>query len=168
MWKHHPDNSSAEAWDDLLQTLSQLVPVAQDSGVVLGVEPESGNVIHSAALARALLDEIRSPSLQIVFDPANLFHTRPEERLMRKILCEAMDLLGPDIVLVHAKDITEDKGKQRQAAGTGRLDFDLIFSLLGEQHFDGPVIMHNLDDMEVDSSIRFLREVASRWNLQIT
>ena len=57
MWRRHPDNDKPDAWSDLLATLDQLVPVAEEHGVVLGIEPEHANVIDSAQRARLLLDE---------------------------------------------------------------------------------------------------------------
>src|SRR5690606_29133607 len=41
MWKAPPDNDTPEAWRELLSTLEQLVPVAEEAGVFLGVEPET-------------------------------------------------------------------------------------------------------------------------------
>ena len=73
MWRYHPENSSPAAWNDLVDTLEQLLPVAAAERVVLGIEPEVANVIDSAPQARRLLDQMQSPWLKIIIDAANLF-----------------------------------------------------------------------------------------------
>jgi sugar phosphate isomerase/epimerase len=50
-----------------------------------------------------LLDEIDSPWLKVVIDPANLLRAGDFPRV-EEILDEAFDWLGQDIVLAHAKD----------------------------------------------------------------
>ena len=49
---------------------------------------------------------------------------------MHDILGEAFDLLGPDIVLAHAKDLNRDGDAGDMAAGTGVLDYDFYLSQL--------------------------------------
>ncbi|MSO23169.1 MAG: hypothetical protein EXQ58_07950 [Acidobacteria bacterium] len=66
----------------------RLVEVAKSSGVVLGIEPEKGNVVDSAAKARRVLQKMQSPHLKIIMDGANL--------------CEAEDLPRMQTVLEEA------------------------------------------------------------------
>jgi sugar phosphate isomerase/epimerase len=162
MWRYHPENASAAAWDDLVDTLEELLTVAAAERIVLGIEPEVANVIDSAPKARRLLDQIGSPWLKIIIDAANLFWP---DRLgnMTATLDEALDLLGPDIVMAHAKDITGDEAKRQQAAGTGKLDWATYFRLLKHCGFDGPVILHNLKPAQVDAAITFLRRQVAPW-----
>jgi sugar phosphate isomerase/epimerase len=157
MWRHHQDNDSAAAWQDLLATLDILLPVAESSGVTLGIEPETNNVVDSASKARRLLDELCSSHLKIIMDGANLFHEGETFR-MEKILSEAFTLLAPDIVMVHAKDIAGPTTRGSQAAGSGKLDWLTYFGLLREHRYDGPVILHNLTEAEVDQSIAFVKD----------
>jgi sugar phosphate isomerase/epimerase len=162
MWRYHPENSSPAAWDDLVDTLGQLLPVAAAERVVLGIEPEVANVIDSAPRARCLLDQMQSPWLKIILDAANLFWPDKLDHMVAT-LEEAVDLLGPDIVMAHAKDITGDEAKKQQAAGTGKLDWAAYFRLLKRSGFDGPVILHNLKPAQVDAAMAFLRRQAAPW-----
>ena len=73
MWRAHPDNGSGSAWRDLRATLDVLLDAASDGDVVLGIEPESGNVVCDAGAAARLLGELGADApIGIVFDPANL------------------------------------------------------------------------------------------------
>jgi sugar phosphate isomerase/epimerase len=66
---------------------------------------------------------LASPHLKIIMDGANVFPIGTLDR-QHDILNEAFDLLGDDIVLAHAKDISRDGEAGHEAAGTGLLDYD--------------------------------------------
>jgi sugar phosphate isomerase/epimerase len=156
MWRRHPENDSPQAWADLQASMREAARIAEEHGVTLVVEPEVSNVVDSARKARALLDELASPRVKIVIDGANLFHAGELPR-MREILDEAFALLGPDIVLAHAKDLNRDGEAGHEAAGTGLLDYDHYAALLQEAGFDGPVILHSLREAQVTECVAFLR-----------
>jgi len=129
---------------------------SEDPGLILGVEPETANVVDSAPAARRLLDEMRSSHLQIVLDAANLL--RPETVAdQAAILDQALDLLGDDLVMAHAKDITPDG--RHVAAGTGVLDYAHYMDGLLEIGFAGPLILHGLAENEVGNAVGFVRKL---------
>ena len=156
-WRYHPDNGSPEAWQDMATTMQSALQAAAEHDVTLVVEPEVANVVDSAAKARRLLDEMQSPHLKIVIDGANVFPagTLPHQH---RILDEAFSLLGDDIVLAHAKDLSRDGAAGNQAAGTGLLDYDHYLSLLHGIGFDGPLILHGLVESQVEQAVGFLQE----------
>ncbi|HWN32930.1 MAG TPA: sugar phosphate isomerase/epimerase [Pseudonocardia sp.] len=156
MWRAHPDNTTAPAWRDLLATLEPLLAAAADAGVLLGVEPEAGNVVRDAPTAARLLTELGTDApVGIVFDPANLLDPSTAHR-QEDILTEAVDLLGPRIVGVQAKDVV-DGGYS--AAGAGAMDYDLVFRLL-DRIDPVPVIVQ--DAVETDAAR--VRADLLRWH----
>lgn len=159
MWRWHPDNDSPAAWDDLLETMAAALQIAADYNVMLGVEPETGNVVNSAWRARDLLDAMQSPYLKIVMDGSNLLRPGEVSR-QRSILDEAFDLLGKDIALAHAKDMTDD-GVQvgHCAAGKGQLDWAYYVQKLRAVGYRGALVMHGLEEHEVAGSRAFLKEM---------
>jgi sugar phosphate isomerase/epimerase len=161
MWRRHPDNDKPEVWQDLIAFMRRVARMAEVQKVTLAIEPEVNNVVDSAAKARRLLDEIGSPWLKVVIDAANLFHPG-QLRRMRAVLDEAFTLLGRDIVLAHAKDLSRDGEAGHAAPGQGVLDFDHYLALLRAAGYDGPLIIHGLDESQVDASVRFLRSKLER------
>jgi sugar phosphate isomerase/epimerase len=157
MWRRHPDNDLPEAWQELLVSIEEAVRIGEETGVTMGIEPEVSNVVDSAQKARRLMDEMRSSRLKVIMDGANLFHTGELPR-MREVLNEAFALLGSDITLAHAKDLDRDGEAGHLAAGHGLLDYDQYLSLLHGSGFDGPVILHGLDESQVPGCVEFLRE----------
>jgi len=156
MWRRHPENDSPQAWKDLIASMTEALQIAEEHGVTLAFEPEVSNVVDSARKGRRLLDEMQSPYLKVVMDAANIFHTGELPR-MREILDEAFALLGEDIVIAHAKDLSRDGEAGDAAAGRGVLDYDYYLSLLHKTGFDGPLILHGLTEAEVQESVDFLR-----------
>jgi len=160
MWRRHRDNDSPEAWRDLTVSISKALTIADKHDVTLGVEPETGNVVSSARRARRLLDEMKSPRLKIVIDVANLFHPGDLPRL-NEIMDEAFDVLGGDIALAHAKELSPDGHASGLALGAGALDWDRYVSLLRSANFNGPLVMHGFEERDVAASVKFLRETVS-------
>ncbi|MFZ1755888.1 MAG: sugar phosphate isomerase/epimerase family protein [Caldilineaceae bacterium] len=156
MWRHHPDNHTAEAWADMRATMERAIAIADTYDIRLGIEPEVANVVASPQAARRLLDELRSPRLTIVMDGANVFPAGTLPR-QREILDEAFALLGDDIGLAHAKDLTRDGAAGNVAAGTGLLDYGYYIHLLRGSGFDGPVVLHGLSPAQVPDCVAFLK-----------
>jgi sugar phosphate isomerase/epimerase len=156
MWRRHPANDDPDAWDDLCASMAAAVRVAEDCDVTLTFEPEVNNVVDTAKKARRLLDEIRSPRLQVAFDGANIFHTGELPR-MHDLLTEAIDLLAGDIALAHAKDLDHDGDAGHLAAGHGKLDYKHYIGLLNQAGFTGPILLHGLEEDQVQGCIRYVR-----------
>jgi sugar phosphate isomerase/epimerase len=157
MWRGHPENGSPEAWRDLVASMGEALRIAEAHDVTLAFEPEVSNVVDSATKARQLLDEFGSPRLKVVMDGANLFHAGELPR-MHEILDEAFELLGPEIVLGHAKDLDRDGEAGQIPAGQGLLDYDHYLALFWKAGFHGPLILHSLEEADVAGSVAMLRE----------
>ena len=152
-WRHHPDNSSAQAWRDLLDEMAKACALAEPLGIRLGIEPELANVVATAAQARQLIDTLQSPALAIVLDPANLFEVAPLS-VQRDVLSQAVDLLAPWIVMAHAKD--RDAAGGFATAGRGVVDFPHFLGILRSSGFDGDLVTHGLHAHEAPSVASFL------------
>ena len=201
MWRWHPENVRRSTWDSMIESMRLAARIAVRHEVTLAFEPELNNVVNSVSKARRLLDEIGSPWLKVVIDPANLI--RPGElSRMSEVFEEAFDWLGPDIVLAHAKDpyIDErlDEDQVRRALESDKEHLGMLFQLfinrrlsspvqeegnreeddrvvlkhflraaffrsyfesLSQMNFAGGLIMHGMEEGEVDPMVFFLREL---------
>ena len=156
MWRRHPANDSPDAWQDLLTSIVEAIRTAEEYDVTLTIEPEVSNIVNNAAKARRLLDEIKSPHLKVTFDGANIFH-KGELPRMRELLTEAIDLLAGDIIQAHAKDLDHDGDAGLLAAGQGKLDYDHYIGCLKKVGFAGPILLHGLEEDQVQDSISYVR-----------
>ena len=161
MWRRHPDNDTPESWRVMTGCVREAVRIAKDADVVLAFEPEVNNVVDSAKKSRRLMDEIGSPHLKVTMDGANVFHAG-ELAQMREVLEEAFALIGKDIVLAHAKDVSHDGDAGHEPAGHGKLDYDLYLSLLKGCGYRGPLLLHSLSEAQVPECVAFLRKKLDR------
>jgi sugar phosphate isomerase/epimerase len=157
MWRAHPENTSPAAWQELVETMHQVAAIGAEFGVTMAFEPEVTNVVDSARKARRLLDALGSPHVKVVIDGANLFHAG-ELPAMQAILDEAFALLGAEIALAHAKDLSHDGAAGHAAAGQGLLDYPRYLRLIQRSGYAGPIILHGLAEAQVPGCVRFLRE----------
>jgi len=156
MWRRHPENDSPEAWEDLVACMHEALKIAEENEVFLAFEPEVSNVVDSAIKGKRLIEQMQSPYLKVVMDPANIFHTGELPR-MQEILDEAFELLGEYIAIAHAKDLDHDGAAGHKAAGEGLLDYERYLSLLDNVRPDIPLILHGLNETQVEKCIKFLQ-----------
>ncbi|WP_025662219.1 sugar phosphate isomerase/epimerase [Rhizobium sp. IBUN] len=154
-WKEHPDNNTPEAWRDLLEAMETAVDIADRYDVDLGIEPELANVVNSAAKARRLIDEIKSPRIKVVLDPANLLVEIATLEEQRTLVSGAIDLLADRIVMAHAKDRNPDGSFA--TAGKGVLDYSHYLRRLKGIGFEGSLITHGLSAGEAPGVSTFLK-----------
>jgi sugar phosphate isomerase/epimerase len=156
IWRSHSRNADADAWSDMRETLDLLLTAADRASVRLGIEPEAGNIVRDAETAARLLAELGPEApIGIVLDPANLLSPATVSD-QDEILRRAVDLLGDRIVSVHAKDVGATGSG---AAGTGGLDYRLVFELLASR---APVPLIVQDADEADASR--VRQGLLRWS----
>lgn len=148
-WKWHEDNNSPKAWEDLFSTMEIVLQIAEIYNLKVGIEPEHSNIIRNARVARRFLDELANDRVGIILDPANLFEAGEAAYLPHRI-DEAIDLLGPDIILAHAKDKTETG--LVSALGEGAVPLGHFIQSLDRAKYEGTVIMHGITPQQVASS----------------
>lgn len=91
-----------EAQELLCRSLAEILPVAEELGVTVGVEPVTHHSMNSAAATRHILDTMRSPNLKVIFDLSNLVdadNVNAQDRIWNDI----GELVGDKIVAVHFK-----------------------------------------------------------------
>jgi sugar phosphate isomerase/epimerase len=155
MWTWHPDNQSPAAWRDMRATLDALLPAAAAANIVLGIEPEPGNVICDARQAGRLLRELGPDTAPagIVLDPVNLVTPATLDRQQR-IIPEAFDLLAEHVIGLQAKDLNPGGPAP---LGRGKLDYDLIIACAQQLARPVPIIIQDAAEQDAARSGAFLR-----------
>lgn len=134
-YKFCPECRTEEALSTLIRRLKPIVRCAEQYGVILAIEPVARHVVWNARRARIVLDEIGSHNLQILFDPVNLLDLDNVDH-RDEVFAEAIELLGPDIAMVHFKDfirVPEGHGLKAVGAGTGEMDFTPIMKFIKKE-----------------------------------
>jgi len=131
-YKFCPECRSEKALKTFITNLKPVVRCAEQFGVILAIEPVAKHIVWNPERCRRVLDEIGSPNLQVLLDPVNLLSMENVDRA-DEVIAEAIELLGPDVAMVHLKDfLPEDAGGQLKsvAAGTGGMDYRRIMGFI--------------------------------------
>ncbi|MCR4903916.1 MAG: sugar phosphate isomerase/epimerase [Butyrivibrio sp.] len=141
---------SEEALEIFIKNVRPVVEYAEKMGVILAIEPVYRHIVWNPKRARRVLDEISSPNLQIIFDPVNLIHADNYDN-RAEVIREAIELLGPDIAMVHLKDCKLVDGEVKSmACGLGELDYTDIIKFTNEKK---PYIQATLEDTVPDNAV---------------
>ena len=160
MWAYHPQNSSPEAWTDLRTELDWALAEAASLDLLLAIEPEPGNIIRDAKMARKLLNEVQAPHLKIILDAANLIGADGLSR-QEEIVSEALELLGSEVVLAHAKDI--DSSGKVVPPGRGAVDLPAFVKALAQTGFRGALIGHGFETRDTAQAGQMLRALCAEY-----
>ena len=104
-WTDTPRNSSEEAWGLLYDALETLLPVAEERGVILGLETYVGNVLKTQGQLSGLLGRFPTQHLQVVCDPYNYLSSGLMP-VQERATGELLDRFEPRFVLAHVKDVS--------------------------------------------------------------
>lgn len=126
------ENYTDEAYDNTLDSMKQIMPVAEKLGVVVAIEAGINHPIHNAQMLRKLLDDVNSPNLKIILDVANLMNPDNYEN-QDEIIDEAFALYGDDLQALHLKDFVYDgEWIKFVPFGTGNLNYGRILNYIKE------------------------------------
>lgn len=131
-YKYCPECRTDAALSTFINNLKPVVRCAEQFGVVLAIEPVARHIVWNPKRARMVLDEIGSHNLQILFDPVNMLDLDNVDG-REEVFAEAMELLGPDIAMVHFKDfirVPDGHGLKAVGAGTGEMDYTSVMRFI--------------------------------------
>ena len=109
-----------QVWGQMLATVKQVADMAERQDATVLLEPYFGGFLSSAKRTRVFLQEVNSPRIRALLDPANILEVNDLE--------EMFDQLSPWIDCIHAKD-RKLHVEQGVAAGQGDLDYRKFVSL---------------------------------------
>ena len=155
-----PECHTEKALEVFVENLRPIVKYAQKMGVVLAIEPVYRHIVSTPKRARKVLDEIHSPNLQIIFDPVNLLDGENYND-RQSVLEEAMELLGPDIAVVHLKDFLLRNGEMSpMGCGLGEMDFTPVLKFIKEHK---PFIHVTLENTRPENCQRVKHFIARKY-----
>lgn len=108
-WFAHPDNFNTETLDRLIATLREAARLAEEAGVLLGLECHTVTPLKDATTARAVLDAVASPALRVHLDPVNWLTWETVYRSGAATMA-MFDTLGAARLLgAHSKGVTVEE-----------------------------------------------------------
>lgn len=157
-YRYDPENSHTEQSLELfLHRLEPVVKAAEKLGAILAIEPVYTHIVWCPKAARKVLDSIASPNLGIILDPVNLLHADNVDHA-DEVIAEAIDLLGENVLTVHAKDYVRDEhGKLiHSVIGQGEMDYTRLFRFLRQRKPGIGITLENTTPADAEASREYL------------
>ena len=115
--------------DEVMRRMRMMADIAEDEGVMLLHENEKNIYGDIASRCLEIVEEINSPALKCVFDPANFIQCG------QKIYPDAYKLLRPYIEYMHIKDATDEGNVVPSGLGIGNIK--AVLSELRDSNYHG-------------------------------
>jgi sugar phosphate isomerase/epimerase len=117
----------------MIDQLHDWAAAAEKAKTVIALKAHVGSAVNSPDRLLTLVDEVKSPALQLAYDYSHF-------ELQGIDMAESMKLLLPRTQFIHVKDSQGDAGKFKfLLPGEGRTDYVKYFSLLKQHGYVGPV-----------------------------
>ncbi len=169
-WFPHPDNWTSTARAQLIKSLKECAPVAQDCGVFLSLEGHQLVTLESAEVTAEVLDAVDSPWVTSDYDSANWL-TLKEAFDPTPAINHHFDVLGKHIVSCHAKDVwLEDKLSihiQDGCPGKGNLDFRTVIMRMEALSPEYPILPEGNVTEDLPEVVALFRGLADELGIKI-
>ena len=127
-----PYDYQDEVWKMAVATVKELAAMAAAHDATVLLEPIYRSIFASAKRTRVFLEEVGSPHIRALLDPANLLEVNDLEEMFNQ--------LGDWISCVHAKD-RKLHVTAGVAAGQGDLDYPKLVRLVAAKTPQAPLIL---------------------------
>ena len=143
-----PHHFQEEVWKTMVATGKELAQRAEAHDAVVLFEPFFRGFLASAKRTRLFLEEVGSPRIKALLDPANLLEVNDLDEMFQQ--------LQPWIECLHAKDrkLHVDRGVP---AGQGDLDYERFVTLAAERTPNAPLILEYVGPKDYQQAQAHLR-----------
>jgi len=129
---HVPREFQDEVWPRMVATARRLAEMATQHDAKVLFEPYFQSFFASAKRLRLFVEEVNSPRIRVLLDPANLIELNDLDEMFQQ--------LAPWIDCLHAKDRKHHTGRG-VAAGKGDVDYKRFVTLAAQHTPAAPLIL---------------------------
>ncbi len=169
-WTPHPYNWTPQAKEQLIKSLREVAPVAEDCGVYVGMEGHVIVTLNSAETMAEVLHAVGSERVRCAWDAVN-WTTLETIYDTGRAIARMGEALGTLPISAHAKDvIIEDRlvtHISEVPAGLGLLDWDVFLPRLEALDPDLPLVVEHCTSDELPRISEFLHAKAADLGIAI-
>jgi len=142
-----------EVWKTMVSVGKELARLAESHQATVLLEPFYRGFLASAKRTRVFIEEVGSPRIRALLDPANLLEVNDLEEMFTQ--------LAPYIDCLHAKDrkLHVDRGVP---AGQGDVDYEKFVALAAKHAPRTPLILEYVGPEDYLQSLAHLRKALDR------
>ncbi len=169
-WNPDPRNWSEACREQLVQSLKDVAPEAEDRGVIVGMEGHVLVTLNSAEVMRDVLNDVGSPAIKCDLDPVNWL--RLETVYDNGVAIEHMvDVLGSHIFNAHTKDVVVENRLvvhiDERPTGQGLLDHDVFMRSMETIGPDRYLVIEHAALKDIPAAKAFLEQKAVELRIRV-
>ena len=149
------DTGETEArWDEIIAAYDEPRRMIDGEGIILGMENESTTSLRTAKLTAEFIEQIDSPSIRGIWDPANEAHAKGGETPYP----DAYSRMKPTMIHAHLKDAgpNPDTGEMESVpVGDGIIDWQGQLQAFVDEGYEGHLTLetHWRPSLKIDEAI---------------
>ena len=174
MWDgYHPDLDSKETWDLVVSNTQRIIDAVKPTHTAYSLEPMPWMIPESPEQYLQLMKDIDRPAFKVHLDYCNMLNGVERYRHASAFITHCFDLLGKDIVSIHAKDAQLVQGAlpvniNEVPPGEGSIDLGLVMKLAHNLGEDTPVFVEHLATYEAYmKAANVMREAAKKMGVPV-
>jgi sugar phosphate isomerase/epimerase len=142
-----------DVWQRMVATGKELAQRAERHDARVLMEPYFGSFFASAKRTRLFIEEVNSPRIRVLLDPANLLEINDLDEMFAQ--------LAPWIDCLHAKD-RKLHAIGGVAAGEGDIDYDQFVALATRHAPQAPFILEYVGTTDYQAALKVLLDALER------
>ena len=174
MWDgYHPILDTQEVYDDVIATTRRIIDAVKPVKTCYSLEPMPWMVPESPEQYLQLLKDVDRPAFKVHLDYCNMLNSIERYRHASEFITKCFDLLGENIVSIHAKDALIVQGAlpvniNEVMPGEGSIDLSLVTKLAHQLGEDVPVFVEHLDThADYMQAAAAMRQAAKKANVPV-
>ena len=161
-WYPVPENHSRESLERYIDSLEQIISVAENEGMILVVKPHVLSTVRDPRIIKEIFDRVPSPALRIGFDPTNIvshdymFDTP-------KLIDEMVTASGGRVGSAHAKDFVVESQMVLRITevpvGEGIFDWPDYVTKASKYALNEYIALEHLSSKQVRAASEFMHKI---------
>lgn len=151
----NPETHSPTSYQIFVETMRQVMPVAEAEGVTIAIEPFVVTVVKDPSTFLRAVADIGSPNLGLAMDVVNFYWPddiyQPRQN---QLMIECFEKTRDYIAVIHIKDLAPRDGDRptpgKAQIGAGMLDFACFARCVKESGYQGRLSVEHLGRPEAD------------------
>ena len=174
MWDgYHPALDTRETWELVVENTQRIIDAVKPTHTAYSLEPMPWMVPESPEQYLQLLKDVDRPAFKVHLDYCNMLNSIERYRHASEFITKCFDLLGENIVSIHAKDALIVQGAlpmniNEVMPGEGSIDLSLVTKLAHQLGEDIPVFVEHLDThADYMQAAAAMRQAAKKANVPV-
>lgn len=150
---YHPALDTKETWELVVSNTQRIIDAVKPTHTAYSLEPMPWMAPESPEQYLQLMQDVDRPAFKVHLDYCNMLNSLDRYRHASDFITRCFEMLGRDIVSIHAKDARLADGMlpiqiNEVPPGAGSIDLALVTKLAHSLGDDTPVFVEHLPDHE--------------------